>query len=88
MAMTSVRMSDELMSKLESMSEKLHRSKGWIIKDAISQYVERMERREQMLLETRRALGDIEEGSTIDGDDVMDWLASWGKTDEKAPPKK
>ena len=87
MAMTSVRMSDELMDKLESMSEKLNRSKGWIIKDAISQYVEHMERREQMLLETRRALADIEEGNTIDGDEVMDWVASWGKPDEKEPPK-
>jgi len=87
MPMTSVRMPEELMDKLEGMSEKLHRSKGWIIKDAVAQYLEKMEQREQMLIETRRAMADVEKGDVVDGDDVMAWLESWGRDNEKEPPK-
>ena len=87
MPMTSVRMPEELMDKLEGMSEKLHRSKGWIIKDAVSQYLEKMEQREQMLIETRRAMADVAKGDVVDGDDVMAWLESWGRDNEKEPPK-
>jgi len=86
MPMTSVRMPDQLMNKLEAIAEKLDRSKGWIIKDAVSQYVERMDRREKMLVETRLALADVEEGNVIDGEDVITWIESWGTADEKVPP--
>jgi len=86
MPMTSVRMPEQLMNKLEEMAKKLDRSKGWIIKDALSQYVERMDRREKMLVETRLALADVEEGNVIDGEEVLSWIESWGTSDEKMPP--
>lgn len=35
MSMTSVRMPDDLMQQLEVTAERLRRSKGWIIKDAL-----------------------------------------------------
>jgi len=87
MPMTSVRMSDQLMEKLESIAEKLDRSKGWIIKDAVNQYVERMDRKEKMLLETRQALSDIESGKVVDGDEVMTWVESWDSDNEKSAPQ-
>ena len=31
-------------------------------------------------------LEDIAAGRVVDGDEVMDWIASWGTPDEKAPP--
>ena len=87
MPMTSVRMPDQLIDKVEAIADKLDRSKGWVIKDAVSQYIERMERREQMLKETRNALSDIEAGNVVDGEEVMDWIESWGKSDEKKSPQ-
>ena len=87
MPMTSVRMSDQLMEKLESIAEKLDRSKGWIIKDAVTQYVERIDRKEKMLAETRQALSETESGKVVDGDEVMAWIESWGSDNEKSAPQ-
>lgn len=87
MPMTSVRMSDQLMDKLETIAKKLDRSKGWIIKDAVSQYVERIDRKEKMLAETRQALSEIESGNVVDGDEVMAWIESWGSDNEKSAPQ-
>ncbi len=74
MAMTSVRMPDELMQKLEQTAEKLRRSKGWVINDAVQNYVEQTEKQARMLKETQEALADVKAGRTIDGDTVTEWL--------------
>ena len=87
MPMTSVRMPDQLMDKLEAIAKKLDRSKGWIIKDAVSQYVDCIDRKEKLLVETRQALSDIESGKVIDGDEVMAWIESWGSENEKSAPQ-
>lgn len=86
--MTSVRMSDQLMSELEGIAEKLDRSKGWVIKDALSQYVAQIEEKERLLQETRQALSEIESGDYVDGDEVIAWIDSWGSDDEKIAPKR
>ena len=87
MPMTSVRMSDQLMNELESIAEKLDRSKGWIIKDALSQYIARIEQEERIFQETRQALSEIESGDFVEGEEVMDWIESWGSDDVKSAPK-
>ena len=86
MGMTSVRMPDELLGQLDRAAEKLRRSKGWIINDAVKEYLIREERKAQMLEETLKAVADIKAGRVIDGAEVMDWLESWGTDEEKAPP--
>jgi len=78
MGMTSVRMPDELLSQLEQAAEKLRRTKGWIINDAVKEYLEKEQRKVQMLKETRQALADIKAGRVVDGDEVLDWLDTWG----------
>ena len=87
MAVTSVRMPDDLMHKLEGIAEKLRRSKGWIINDAVRHYVEQAEKQAAMLEETQQALADIKSGRVVDGDAVMDWLDSWGAEEERKVPK-
>ena len=87
MGMTSVRMPDELLSQLDQAAERLRRSKGWIINDAVKEYLAREERDAKMLEETREALADVKAGRILDGEEVMEWLDSWGAEDEKAPPK-
>ncbi len=85
MAMTSVRMPDELMNRLEVAAEKLRRSKGWLINDAVGEYLERKEQEARMLAETYEALEDVNRGELVDGDEVMKWLKSWGSENEKPP---
>jgi predicted transcriptional regulator len=86
MGMTSVRMPDELLEQLDHAAEKLRRSKGWIINDAVKEYLVREEHKAQRLEETHEALADIKAGRVIDGDEVMEWLDTWGTDEEKAPP--
>lgn len=85
MAMTSVRMPDDLMVKLDAIANKMRRSKGWIIKDAVTQYIESEELKAKRLQDTLEALDDVKAGRVIDGDEVVDWLESWGDEDEKEP---
>lgn len=85
--MTSVRMPDELMDQLEATATRLRRSKGWIIKDAVREYLEREERRRQRLLETQEAMADLDAGRVIDGDAVLEWIDSWGTPEEREPPR-
>ncbi len=87
MGMTSVRMPDELLSKLDQAAEKLRRSKGWIINDAVKEYLEREELKAQRLEETREALADIKAGRVVDGEKVLEWLDTWGSDNEQAPPQ-
>ena len=86
MGMTSVRMPDELLEQLQEAAEKLRRSKGWIINDAVREYLVKEERKSRMLEDTRKALADIKAGRVVDGADVIDWLDSWGTDNEKTPP--
>ena len=87
MGMTSVRMPDELLARLEATAEKLRRSKGWIINDAVREYLAKEERKARMLDDTREALADIRAGRVIEAEPIIDWLESWGSDDEKAPPE-
>ena len=86
MGMTSVRMPDELLEQLEETAERLRRSKGWIINDAVKEYLVKEQRKSRILDDTREALADIKAGRVVDGAEVIDWLDSWGKDDEKMPP--
>ena len=86
MGMTSVRMPDELLEQLEETAERLRRSKGWIINDAVREYLVKEQRKSRILEDTREALADIKAGRVVDGAEVIDWLDSWGKDDEKMPP--
>jgi predicted transcriptional regulator len=91
MGMTSVRVPDDMMKRLETTATRLRRSKGWVINDALREYLSREERRTQRLEETRAALAEVDAGELIAGDAVLSWIDSWGTPDEVAaehePPR-
>jgi predicted transcriptional regulator len=87
MGMTSVRMPDDLMERLDATAERLRRSKSWLINDAIREYLAREDLRVKRLEETKAALGELEAGKLIDGDEVLAWLDSWGTDHERQPPR-
>ena len=88
MGMTSVRMPDELMERLEQAAARLRRSKSWVIKDAVEDYLLREERKSQRDKETLEALKDYKAGRIIEENSMTEWLESWGEEDEKVPPIK
>ncbi len=87
MGMTSVRMPDDLLQRLDSTATRLRRSKGWIINDAVREYLEREELRQRRDEETREALAELDAGQVVDGDEVLAWIDSWGSENEREPPR-
>jgi predicted transcriptional regulator len=87
MGMTSVRMPDDLLQRLDSTATRLRRSKGWIINDAVREYLEREDLRQRRDAETQEALAELDAGQVVDGDEVLAWIDSWGSDNEREPPR-
>ena len=87
MGVTSVRLTDELQDQLEETAARLRRSKGWIISEALSEYIAKEERALNRIERSRKALDQVEAGQVINGDDVIAWIASWGADKESSPPQ-
>ncbi|MDF5728378.1 MAG: ribbon-helix-helix protein, CopG family [Rhizonema sp. PD38] len=87
MSTTSFRLDDELEKKLEVTADRLQRTKGWIINDALRQYIMREEQKLRMLEQTEDAIADIEANRIVSGEEVMKWLETWGSQNEAQAPK-
>ena len=87
MGVTSVRLTDELQDQLEQTADRLRRSKGWIISEALAEFIAKEEQQAQRLQRTEAALDQLEAGQVVNGDEVMEWVSTWGSDDEKQPPR-
>ena len=70
-----------LAEKVDELAVRLERSRGWIVKQALSAWVEQEEERRQLTLE---ALADVDAGRVIDHQAVEAWARSLD-TDEPLP---
>jgi len=68
-----------LAKKVDELAERLERSRGWIVKQALSAWVDQEEERHRLTLE---ALADVDAGRVIDHQAVQAWA------DSLAPSKK
>ena len=64
-----------LAEKVDRMAARLERSRGWIIKQALSAWIEQEEERTRL---TREALADVDAGHVIDHQAVQAWADSLG----------
>jgi len=70
------------------LAEREQRTHGWLINDALRGYLEQEELRAERDRQTLEALKEIEAGApTTDGDEVFEWIASWGTEAEKPMPR-
>ncbi|MCB1051405.1 MAG: CopG family ribbon-helix-helix protein [Acidobacteria bacterium] len=84
---TSLKIDEELKGRVQSLAEKRRRTPHWIMLEAIQQYVEREEARERFKQEALVAWAAYQEtGRHLTGQEVHDWLETWGETDEQAAP--
>jgi len=60
-------------AKVDAIAARRDRSRGWIMKQALSAWVEQEEQRYRLTLE---ALADVDAGRTVDHDDVEKWVES------------
>ena len=87
MSVTSIRLSNEVEAPLANLSEKLDRSKNYLINQAVKEFVARQAMDESRWTDTLEALSSVKSGKSIDANEVEAWLQSWGSDDEKVPPK-
>jgi len=73
----------DLAEKVDAAAERLDRPRAWIVKQALTSWLDREERRHQMILE---GLADIDAGRTVDHEAVKAWAESLGTSNPKAMP--
>jgi predicted transcriptional regulator len=69
----------ELISKLDDVAARIDRSKSWIIRQALSEWLAEEERRHQLTLE---ALKDVDEGRTLTQEEIEQHFATRKKDRE------
>jgi len=85
---TSIKIDDELKSRVQHLAERQHRSAHWIMREAITQYVEREEARESFRQEAMASWAEYQEtGLHLTADEVNAWLRTWGTGADVEPPE-
>jgi predicted transcriptional regulator len=74
-----------LAKKVDKLAERLERSRGWIVKQALGAWIEQEEERHRLTLE---ALADVDAGRVIDHQAVQAWADSLGTAKPLPPPRR
>jgi predicted transcriptional regulator len=83
-----IKIDDDTRTRLKSLADARQRTPHWLMREAITQYVEREERREALRVETLLAWDDHRAtGLHATAEEVDAWLATWGTDDERPAPK-
>lgn len=72
-----------LAKKVDRLAERLERPRGWILKQALSAWVDQEEERHRLTLE---ALTDVDAARVIDHQAVQAWAESLEPGKKKLPP--
>lgn len=62
-----------LAEKVDQLAARLERSRGWIMKQALSAWIDQEEERSRL---TREALADVDAGSVINHQSIQAWADS------------
>ncbi|QUS37399.1 CopG family ribbon-helix-helix protein [Falsirhodobacter algicola] len=85
---TSIKLDDEMKGRVQHLAQARQRTSHWIMREAISQYVEREERREVLRKDTLAAWEEFQAtGLHATAEEVDQWLARWGTDDEQPAPE-
>ena len=82
---TSIKLDDDMKGRVQHLAETRKRTSHWIMREAISQYVEREEKRETFRQDALAAWEEFQTtGLHATAEEVDKWLESWG-TDNELP---
>ena len=73
-----------LAEKVDQLAARLERSRGWIVKQALTAWVDQEEERRRLTLE---AMADVDAGHVIDHQAVQAWATSLTTDAPKPPPR-
>lgn len=87
-AATSIRLDDELKDRLKTLADDRHRSAHALMLEAITEYIDREEKRSQYLRDGQAAWQHYQEtGLHLSAEEVEAWIDTWGTENEQdAPP--
>ena len=84
---TSVKLDDDLKRRIQNLAESRQRSPHWIMREAIRNYGEREEARESFNREALASWEAYQEtGRHLTGQELHDWLRTWGTDRETEIP--
>ncbi|EEJ3862235.1 TPA: ribbon-helix-helix protein, CopG family [Salmonella enterica] len=63
----------QMADRVDEMAERLERSRGWIMRQALSAWLAQEDERDRL---TREALAEVEAGQVIDNQSVQAWAES------------
>ena len=81
-----IKLDENILKRLDRLSERRGRSRHWLLKEAVQIYIEREETAEKLRKETRERWAELESGDAVDNDTVMEWLDTWGTDEETECP--
>ncbi|MEP0000445.1 MULTISPECIES: ribbon-helix-helix protein, CopG family [Pseudomonadota] len=87
MSVTTVRLQAEVEQHLEAIAGRLQRSKGWVINQALLEYIEKQQREQERWQQTLEAMESAAQGKVVDANKVHGWLSSWGTDNEQDAPR-
>lgn len=74
----------DLVEKVDQYADRLERSRGWIVKQAVGDWIDREAERDRL---TREALASADAGRLIDHERVEQWLDSLDSPHREAVPR-
>ncbi len=87
MAIKSIRLQSDLEPHLEELANKFHRSKNWLINQAIREFVEKSQIDAKRWQDTLVALESVKNGEGVPEEEVDLWLQNWITDNEKQSPE-
>jgi predicted transcriptional regulator len=84
---TSLKLDADIKTRLQQLAQARRRSSHWLMREAIEQYVEREERREQIRQDALAAWAEYEAtGQHVTADEADAWLARLEAGEDAEPP--
>ena len=83
-----VKIDKEIKRRLQDLAEVKKRSAHWLMREAITLYVERESKRESFRKDAIRAWEEYQEtGLHVTGAEVQEWLETWGTDNKEDAPQ-
>jgi predicted transcriptional regulator len=87
-ATTSLKLEASIKDRVRRLADARQRSSHWLMKEAIEQYVDREEKREQFRLDAIKASEEYERtGLHLTGEEVDEWLAKIERGEDAELPE-
>ncbi|EAM8425611.1 CopG family ribbon-helix-helix protein [Salmonella enterica] len=86
-AATSIRLDEELKDRLKTLADDRHRSAHSLMLEAITEYIDREEKRSQYLRDGQAAWHHYQEtGLHLTAEEAEAWISTWGTENEQDAP--